>query len=68
MISEIDDILQERLKESPLKSKGIHLVEAPTGEVLVYIGLDKYEGIEAVPDTEVKRLIQAAIRKWEEKS
>ena len=68
MISEIDDILQERIAASPLSNKGIHLIEAPTGGVMVNIGMNTYEGIETVPDPEIKKLIQNAVREWEERN
>jgi hypothetical protein len=68
MVSEIDDILQVKIASSPLTNKGIHLIETPTGGVMVYVGLEKYDGIAAVPDPEIKRLIQSAVREWENKT
>ncbi len=43
------------------------MMESLSGGVLVYIGVDKYEGIEDVPSEEVKAAIRAAIAEWEKK-
>ncbi|HKZ44391.1 MAG TPA: hypothetical protein VJZ78_05080 [Anaerolineales bacterium] len=68
MVSEIDDILQKKIISSTLSNKGIHLLETETGGVMVYVGLNKYEGVEAVPNQEIKNLIQSAVREWEMKN
>jgi hypothetical protein len=68
MVQAIDEILQERLENSPLKSKGIKLVEQPPVGVVVWVGLEHYNGVEDVPDEEVKALIRSAVSIWEEKN
>lgn len=68
MVQAIDEILQERLENSPLKSKGIKLVEQPPVGVVVWVGLDHYNGVEDVPDEEVKAFIRSAVSIWEEKN
>lgn len=67
IVGQINLILQARIANTPLESPGVALIESPTGGVLVYIGLDKYEGVEDVPDEEVKVAIRAAIAEWERK-
>lgn len=65
IVMQIEDILQDMLAGSSLASKGIHLIEDPTKGVIVRIGLSHYEGIEAVPDPEIKATIRAAVAEWE---
>jgi hypothetical protein len=67
IVSQIDSILQARLTGSPLEDRGVFLAQSPEGGVSVYIGLTKYNGIEDVPDPEIKAAIRAAIAEWENK-
>ena len=67
MVAQINAILKENIAETPLKNRGIFLMEMPGGGVSVYIGTTRHESIADVPDPEVKAAIQAAIAEWEEK-
>jgi len=67
IVSQIDSILQARLAGSPLEDRGVFLAQSPEGGVMVYIGLTKYNGIDDVPDPEIKAAIRAAIAEWENK-
>ena len=67
IVGQINLILQARIANTPLASSGVALIESPTGGVLVFIGLDKYESVEDVPDEAVKAAIRAAIAEWEKK-
>jgi DNA-binding Lrp family transcriptional regulator len=66
--AQIDDILQERLVNTPLEQRGIRLLDAPDGRVVVFIGIESYDGVDAVPDEEVRRAIRAAVAEWEKRS
>ena len=60
-------ILQARLAGTPLEDRGIFLTQSPEGGVNVYVGLTRYNGVDEVPDPEVKAAIRAAITEWENK-
>jgi hypothetical protein len=64
-VAQIDEILQERLAGTPLAVRGIRLQEAPDGGVIVLVGLQRFEGIDAVPDSEIKAAIRQAVAEWE---
>lgn len=67
IVEQINELLQTHIMNTSLASRGVTLLESPTGGVNVYIGIDKYEGIDSVPDEEVKAAIRAAIAEWENK-
>jgi hypothetical protein len=67
IVEQINEILQNRIMNTGLASRGVTLLESPSGGVNVYVGIEKYEGIDSVPDEEVKTAIRAAIAEWEKK-
>ncbi len=64
---QIEDILQDMIIGTPMENQGIHLKEDPTRGVIVSVGPNSYEGIDAVPDPEIKATIRAAVSKWEKR-
>ena len=68
IVQQINEILQEKLRETELFKRGIRLSEDPREGVIVHIGLQRYAGIDSVPDAEVKAVIKAAVAEWERKS
>lgn len=64
---QIDEILQEMLEDSPLKSRAIRLMELPTKGMVVMVGLNQYQGVDTVPDEDVRNIIHAAVAEWEQR-
>lgn len=67
IVQQIDSVLQKNIAGTPLEDIGIRLQESPQGAVEVYIGLQKYQSIDDVPDEKIKSIIRAAISEWEDK-
>lgn len=67
IVQQIDTVLQKRLVGTPLEGEGIRLVDSPSGAVEVYIGLQRFESIDDVPNETIKNIIRAAIAEWEQK-
>ena len=61
MVAQIDSILQSHLVGTPLEERGVFLAQSPEGGVNVFIGLTRYNGVDEVPDPEIKAAIRAAI-------
>jgi hypothetical protein len=57
-------VLQEKLVGTPWEIRNIHLKDAPDGGLMVQVGMDKYDGIEAVPDEEIRQLIRDSAEEW----
>jgi len=66
VIDEVNEILQKKLHGSPLAGKGIHLMENHNKEIRFWVGLNSYNDVEEIPDAEVRQIIDASVRKWEE--
>jgi hypothetical protein len=67
IVAQIDSILQSQIAGTPLIEKGIRLQESPEGGVIVWVGMSKFQGVEDVPDEQIKAAIRAAISVWESK-
>ena len=67
IVAQIDSILQAHIAGTPLVERGIRLQESPEGGVLVWVGIDKFHGVDDVPDEQIKAAIRAAIAQWESK-
>lgn len=65
IVAQIDEILQAKLEGTPLASRGVRLTELPGEGMIVMVGLEKFKGVEEVPDEEIKKVIHAAVDEWE---
>ena len=67
IVAQIDDILQEKVLNSPLKDRGVRLMESVDGSMSVYIGFDRYIDIDSIPDEDVIAIIRASVKEWEQR-
>lgn len=67
IVSQIDDILQEKLSNSPLIDRGIRLMESIDGGMVIYVGLEQYKDIDTIPDEKIIAIIRAAVQDWEQR-
>lgn len=65
VVGQIDEILRDMLNENGLEKRSVHLAQDPTLGVVVWVGTEHYAGIDEVPDEEIRRVIKAAVKKWE---
>lgn len=63
--AQIDEILQSKLEDTLLEDRSIRLMELPGQGMVVMVGLEKYEDVDAIPDEEVRHLIREAVAEWE---
>lgn len=64
---QIDEVLQARLLDTPLATRGIHMRPGPRGEAIFELEGKNYTAVDDVPDAEVREVIRAAIAAWESK-
>jgi hypothetical protein len=68
IVEQINDILQGMLKDTPLASRSIKLVEDPREGVVVLVGLERYKGVDSVPDQDIKTALRRAAGEWERRA
>jgi hypothetical protein len=61
---QVDEILQEMLVNSPQAKRGIRITESPDAGLAVYVGLEKFDGVDAIPYNDVKEIIRTAVAEW----
>lgn len=64
IIAEVDAILQDKVIGTPFDKRGIRLLEKPDHTMLIEIGLNKYDGIEAIPSEDIRELIRSCVNEW----
>jgi hypothetical protein len=70
--AQIDEILQLKLASCtldhlPAERRAIRLLELPGRGMVVMVGMDRYEGVENVPDAEIRSLIRESVEEWEKR-
>lgn len=64
LAAQVDEILQAKLVDSSLADRGIRIMDTPSSDLVVMVGLDKYDGVEAIPDAEIQAMIREAVAEW----
>jgi hypothetical protein len=67
MVEQIDEILEEQIKGTPLENRGLRILQNDVG-VTVWVGLDHYDGIDSVTDPEIKAAVRRAVETWEKQA
>lgn len=65
IVAQVDEILQEKLENSPLTRRGISMKDSPDGGLLVWVGLQQYSSIDDVPDLEIRQVLRESVEEWE---
>ncbi len=65
IVQQIDEIFQAMMAGTPYETQKIYLVEDPKKGVIVRVGNDIYEGVNAVPEGEIKKMLRTAVAEWE---
>lgn len=68
LAGQIDEVLQELLKNTRLAGQEIRLADNAALGLEVWVGARRYDGIDAVPDEEVRSLIRMAVAEWQRRS
>lgn len=66
IVQQVDDILQERLRNTPLNERGIRLTQDLRDGVVIWVGLERFVGLDSVPYPEVTEAVRGAVKEWEE--
>lgn len=65
---QIGAILDEMVQGSELEGKEIKLMESAENGVEVWVGAEKFTGIESVPYPQVRQVIRDAVLRWEQET
>lgn len=63
---QINEILQDLIKGTPLETKGILMADWPNRGVVFIVGVEVYDDIHKIPDSDIRFAIRSAVKKWEE--
>jgi hypothetical protein len=64
---QIDAVLQEHIRSTPLVERGIRVHPGPRGDAVFDLDGESYTGVEQLPDEDVRVVVRAAIAEWEAK-
>jgi len=66
MVGQIEEILQDMLPNTDYAGQNIHLGEELEHGVVVWVGAQKFIGVDSVTDEGIKSVIKAAVSRWED--
>lgn len=64
--TQINSILQDLIRETPLRDRGISVADWPSRGVVFIVGIDTYDDIEQIPDPNIQKVIKLAVKRWEQ--
>ncbi|MEN8172123.1 MAG: hypothetical protein ABFS03_04510, partial [Chloroflexota bacterium] len=65
IVQQVNDLLQQKLVDSPFKDIGVILMEMPNKGMVVMVGKEQYPDVGSVPDPEIRKFIQDTVIEWE---
>lgn len=65
IVEQINDRLAEVIAETPGAKQGVSLEDDGHHGVIVWVGIERYEGVDAVPDPDIQKNIKEAVSRWE---
>jgi len=68
IIEQINEVITRLAANTQHAVKNIHLDDNGHQGVVVWVGMEHFEGVDEVPYPDVKQLIKAAVAKWEEET
>jgi hypothetical protein len=66
--AQVDEIIQEKLPDSPFKNRIISVTDLPGRGLLVRVDDLSYEGIGDVADEEIRQFLRECVAEWERRS
>jgi len=66
--AQIDAILSEKISGTKWEARGIRVMELPEKGVVVLVGLEQYDSVDAVPDEEIRDLLRSCVAEWEQRA
>lgn len=68
IVEQINAKLEELMVETSSQNKGLRLEDNGHQGVVVWVGIERYDGVDAVPYPDAQKLIKEAVARWEEDS
>ncbi len=65
---QIDEILQEILEKAPEGTPAVRLMDDPREGVVVWVGAQKFLGVDTLTDPLARKLVQTAVAEWERRN
>mgnify|MGYP001214854375 FL=1 len=65
---QIDEILQESLEKATEGTPAVRLMDDPREGVVVWVGAQKFLGVDTITDPLARKLVQTAVAEWERRN
>ena len=68
MVSQVDEILQEKIHRAGMEKWAIRLTEFPQRGMVIMVGLEQYDSVDEVPYEQARSIIRKSILEWEQRA